>query len=75
MSAYGTPGETGVLVLSRPPGNSDISKDDVILSLNGNRIATVADLLRATKSLKPGAELKVGILRMQHESTVVLRTE
>jgi hypothetical protein len=75
MSAYGTPGETGVLVLSPPPGNSDISKGDVILSLNGNRIATVADLLRATKSLKPGAELKVGILRTQHESTVVLNAE
>jgi hypothetical protein len=48
MSAYGLPGETGVLVLEVPADNalakSGLQKDDVILTADGKKVDTVKDL-------------------------------
>ena len=74
MSAYGTPGETGVLVLEIAAGSAleqaGLRKDDVILSLDGKKIATVNDLLPSP--LKPGQNLKLNILRGQKENTITV---
>ena len=72
MSAFGTPGETGVLILD--PGVSltaaGLSKDDVILAVNGHRIDTVADLMSA--GWKTGQEIALQILRAQKQRPLTL---
>jgi len=77
MSAFGTPGESGVLVVAVPAGSplaaAGLQKDDVILKLDGKPIVQFADLTRLSASLKPGQEIKLGILRSQKEVTIVLR--
>jgi len=77
MSAFGTPGESGVLVVTVPAGSplaaAGLQKDDVILKLDGKPIVQFADLTRMSASLKPGREIKLGILRSQKEVTIVLR--
>jgi S1-C subfamily serine protease len=76
MSAFGLPGVTGVLVLEVPPNTAlakaGLQKNDVILSINGDKIADVATLLRQVSALTAGQTAKVGISRTQRESTLLL---
>jgi PDZ domain/Right handed beta helix region len=76
MSAYGTPGETGVLVLEVPAGGAleaaGLKMDDVILKLDGMAIDQCPDLLRRAPSLQPGKDIKIGIQRLQKEITIPL---
>jgi S1-C subfamily serine protease len=62
MSAYGTPGETGILVLEVPAGialaEAGLQKDDVIFYLNGKTANELAQLIRATAVLKAGKKLR-----------------
>jgi hypothetical protein len=66
MSAFGLPGVTGVLVLEIPADSvlakAGLQKNDVILSVNGERISDVAALLR-----NAGKPVKIGISRTQKE--------
>lgn len=77
MSAYGTPGETGVLVLEVPAGGAlaaaGLQKDDVILKVDGKVIDKCSDLLKKTAGVQPGQEIKIGIERLQKESTIPVR--
>ena len=71
MSAYGTPGETGVLVLNVPTGGvlekAGFKMNDVILKLNGLNVDQCSDLLKRAKSLQPGTEIKIDIQRTQSD--------
>jgi hypothetical protein len=75
MSAYGTPGETGVLVLDVPAGSAldqaGLRKDDVIVSCDGKTIDAVNDLLRFAP--KPGQNLKLNVLRNQKTRAIALQ--
>ena len=70
MSAFGLPGVTGVLVLDVPAesvlAKAGLQKNDVILSINGERTADAAALLREAN----GTDLKIGVSRDQKEITV-----
>jgi S1-C subfamily serine protease len=76
MSAFGLPGLAGVLVLEIPGGSalarSGLQKHDVILSINGTKIAGVAALLRQTAAPAAGRPLVLDISRNQKEITVAL---
>ncbi len=68
VSAYGLPGEAGVLVLDVPHGSSliksGIEKDDVIVSCNLKEIKNVSELLNS-QTASQGMKMKVGIIRNQ----------
>jgi hypothetical protein len=76
MSAFGLPGVTGVLVLEVPAGSSlikaGLQKNDVILSVNGEKTADVAALLRQVPSLTDGQTVAIGISRNQKEIALKL---
>ena len=76
MSAFGLPGVTGVLVLevsaTSPLAKAGLHKNDVILSVNGDKTADVAILLRQVPSLTAGQTTKLGISRLQKEITLTL---
>jgi membrane-associated protease RseP (regulator of RpoE activity) len=76
MSAFGLPGVTGVLVLEVPTGSvlakAGLQKNDVILSVNADRTADVATLLRQAPALTAGQTIKVGISRNQKEIVLTL---
>ncbi len=74
MSAFGLPGVTGVLVLEVPAGSAlakvGLQKNDVILSVNGNKTSDVAALQRQAPG---GKALVIGISHHQQETTLTLR--
>src|ERR1035437_7096442 len=76
MSAFGLPGVAGVLVLEIPAGSSlakaGLQKTDVILSINGDKTADVATLLRQAPPLNAGQTFKVGISRNQKQIVLTL---
>jgi hypothetical protein len=76
MSAFGLPGVTGVLVLEVPAGSAlakaGLQKNDVVLSINGDKTADVAALLRQAPALTAGQTVKVGISRTQKESVLTI---
>jgi S1-C subfamily serine protease len=65
------PGVTGVLVLEVPvgsvPAKCGLQKGDVILSLNGTRMADVATLLQQAPALADFQSILLGISRQQKE--------
>jgi hypothetical protein len=69
MSAYGTPGVSGVLVLvvdpASPLATVGLKPGDVILSMNASDIKSVPDLLKADHLVVNGQSFKLGILRSQ----------
>ncbi len=69
MSAYGIPGETGVLILDLPASSPLVAfalkRDDVILAIDRKSIDTVEILTRLTASLKPGQTIALDIVRSQ----------
>jgi hypothetical protein len=74
VSAAGTPGETGVILL-QVPENSPAAKagfltGDVILAFNKAPIKDTHDLQHFTQALKPSEPANVTILRYQQESTL-----
>ncbi len=74
-SAYGLPGEYGVLITEAPADSlatkAGLHKDDVILASNGMTIRTVAELLKQRKS-GAGKPLSLTIRRKQENVTVIL---
>ena len=76
MSAFGLPGVTGVLVLEVPVDSAlakaGLRKNDVILSVNGEKSADTTALLRQAPTLPTGGSLKLGISRDQKEMVVQL---
>ena len=77
MSAYGTAGENGVLVLEVPAGTplaaAGLRKDDVICQLDGKPAGKFSDLMLQAKALPPGHEVGIGILRLQKPLTLPAR--
>jgi hypothetical protein len=75
MSAFGLPGVTGVLVLEVPAGSalaqSGLQKHDVVLSVNGEKTADTAALVRQTAAISAGKPVVIGVSRDQRE--MVLR--
>jgi hypothetical protein len=67
-SAYGLPGESGVLLLSVPPDSlaakTGLQKDDVILACNNKSVKTVSDLA-AIQNEGAGGKLAVEVRRKQ----------
>ncbi|MHB8524251.1 MAG: PDZ domain-containing protein [Limisphaerales bacterium] len=76
MSAFGLPGVAGVLILEVPPDSAPmkagLKKNDVILSVNGAKIADVAGLLQLAPSLAAGQTLSVGVSRNQKVITLLI---
>jgi len=76
MSAFGLPGVTGVLVLEVPAisplATAGLQKNDVILSVNGDKTADAATLLRQHPSLIAKQIVKIGISRNQQEMVLTL---
>jgi len=74
MSALGLPGVTGVLVLEIPPGSNlakaGLMKNDVLLSVNGDKVNDVAGLLQQVPSLSK--TLSLTISRQQRVSTLTV---
>jgi hypothetical protein len=74
MSALGLPGVTGVLVLEVPVGSvlakCGLQKGDMILSLDGTRIADVATLLQQAPALTDFQSITLGISRQQKEMSL-----
>jgi hypothetical protein len=71
MSALGLPGVTGVLVLEVPagsvPAKCGLQKGDVVLSLDGTKMADVATLLQQVPALADFQSITLGISRQQKE--------
>jgi membrane-associated protease RseP (regulator of RpoE activity) len=69
MSAFGLPGVTGVLVLDVPGGSAlakaGLQKNDVVLSVNGEKTADTAALVRQTAAISAGKPLVIGVSRDQ----------
>jgi hypothetical protein len=76
MSAFGLPGVTGVLVLEIPADSplakAGLQKNDVILSINGDKTAAVATLLRQVPALTAGQAVKVGVSHNQKQMVLTL---
>src|SRR6266576_217344 len=76
VSAAGSPGETGVILLE-VPDTSDAAKagfsaGDVLLAFNGKPIKQLKDLLQDTRQNVAGKAASVTILRFQQESTILI---
>ena len=71
MSAFGLPGVTGVLVLEVPAesalAKTGLRKNDVILSVNGEKVADTEALLRQAPAFSAGKPLRIGVSRDQKE--------
>ncbi|RYX83409.1 PDZ domain-containing protein [bacterium] len=69
MSALGTAGETGVLLLEVGPhlGVTDVRKNDVIVAINGRKTDGTADLKRILPGLKVGQDVQIQITRTQKQ--------
>jgi hypothetical protein len=77
VSAKGTPGETGVVLLEVPEtsaaGMAGCFEGDVILAINGKPIKDIEDILAASGKVSPAESLSVTVLRFQQESTIKIQ--
>ena len=77
MSAYGLPGVVGILVISlssdSPLNSCGILSKDVILTLNGQRTDDLNQLLARFKSLPPGQEFSITVMRNQQPQTFKMK--
>ncbi|MFI5368605.1 MAG: trypsin-like peptidase domain-containing protein [Spirochaetia bacterium] len=55
-----------------PAAGAGVVQGDVIVSLQGNSVSSVADFNRATARMRPGTEVALGLLRGQVRRTVSL---
>jgi len=75
VSAAGSPGETGVILLEVPDTMMQQSRlfcGDVLLAFNGKPIKELKDLLQDTHQNVAGKAASVTILRFQQESTIMI---
>jgi S1-C subfamily serine protease len=74
VSASGTPGEAGVIVLEAPEdglaGKAGFLSGDVILAFDGKAVKELQDLMQGTQNETAGKPSEVTILRFQQESTL-----
>jgi hypothetical protein len=74
-SAYGLPGEYGVLVLEVPAGSAaakaGLQKDDVILGCNGQTVRTMKDL-KEFREKEVGKPLSLSVSRKQGLVTITI---
>ncbi len=74
MSAFGLPDVTGVLVLEVPADSAlakaGLRKNDVILSVNGEKTDDIAAFLRQTTVTPSNKPIKVGLSRDQKETMI-----
>ncbi len=74
MSAFGLPGVTGVLVLEVPADSAlaktGLRKNDVILSVNGEKTEDTAAFLRQSAAVSSVRPLKIGLSRDQKETMI-----
>jgi hypothetical protein len=79
VSASGTPGETGVIVLDAPSDSQaekdGITDDDVILNFNNKPVKDTQDLLRYTREASRGLRASITILRYGQTSTLSVALE
>jgi hypothetical protein len=72
MSAFGLPGMTGVLVLKVPAEScltkAGLRKNDVLLSVNDQKTADTAALLRLVCAMSDGSLLEIGVTRDQRKN-------
>jgi S1-C subfamily serine protease len=76
VSAAGTPGESGVLLLYVPK-TSDAAKAglfarDILLAFNGKPVRELQDLLKEKRQVVAGTAVSVTVLRYQRESAVMM---
>ncbi|RYG66770.1 PDZ domain-containing protein, partial [bacterium] len=75
MSALGTAGETGVLLLEVGPylSRAGLRKDDVLIAFNGQKTNSTADVKRIISGLKVGQQVDMQILHLQKTTPLTLR--
>ena len=77
VSAKGTPGETGVILLEVPAGSdadkAGLFEGDVMLAVDGRRIQELQDLLKYTREAAPGKPSSITVLRYGQESTIEIK--
>ena len=76
VSAAGTPGETGVILLYVPK-TSDAAKagrlaGGILLAFNGKPVRELQDLLQERRQVVAGTAVSVTVLRYQQESTAMI---
>jgi hypothetical protein len=74
ISAYGLPGDVGVLILQVPAGstaeNAGLKKDDVILKCGEQEISNVDNLLKIFSGFARGTTVTLGIWRLQQNISI-----
>jgi len=77
VSAKGTPGETGVILVEVPDGSdaekAGLFEGDVMLAVDGKRIEELHDLLKWTRKAGLRKPLSISVLRYGQESTVEIK--
>jgi hypothetical protein len=76
MSAFGTAGESGILVLQVPAGSAlaaaGLQANDVLVAVNDQTLGEMTDLVRASIAFKPGQTVKLGVLRNQKTASLTI---
>ena len=76
VSAAGSPGETGVILLEVLDTNDSVKAGffagDVLLAFNREPIKELKDLLQDTQQKVAGKAVSVTIVRFQQESTIII---
>jgi S1-C subfamily serine protease len=74
VSALGTPGESGVLVVDLPPrsdaATAGLLEGDIILACDGKTVGDVLDLLTYTEDVAQTQTLNLTILRYHQKSEI-----
>jgi hypothetical protein len=77
VSAKGTPGETGVILIEVPDGSdaetAGLFEGDVMLAVDGKRIEELHDLLKCTREADSRKPLSITVLRYGQEFTVGIK--